>query len=244
MVYVDLDELPRLVSDGILAGRRLSVAALLPEDHRALVASKERECEDDLHKSLRERVCHIVERETGEQVRGPVRLLTQLRYFGYYFSPLNLYYCFDESASHVQAVVAEVSNTPWREQHLYILHEGNRASASANEFSHAKTFHVSPFMDMDLQYRWEISAPAEQLHVNLSNVADGQQTPFFAADLALSRKPLTRANMTRMLVRYPLMTAQIMGAIYYQAFRLWWKACPYYPHPKTSSNLPHPQTAN
>ena len=242
MVYVDLDELPQLIRDGIVSDRKLSLAALLPEDHLALSADEDgitnKHCT-----SLRYRIWNVVQRETGESVRGPVRLLTQLRYFGYYFSPLNLYYCFDEADDRLQAIVAEVSNTPWREQHLYVLHAGNRAK-NVNAFTHAKTFHVSPFMDIGLHYRWGISTPGQQLQVSLSNCSEGAKTSFLDAELRLARRPLSRASMTRMLVRYPFMTAQILGAIYFQAFRLWWKACPYYPHPKTRSTLPQPQTAN
>jgi DUF1365 family protein len=44
-------------------------------------------------------------------------MLTLLRNFGYYFSPLNLYFCFGGGGHVVQAIVAEVTNTPWLEKH-------------------------------------------------------------------------------------------------------------------------------
>jgi cyclopropane-fatty-acyl-phospholipid synthase len=34
-------------------------------------------------------------------------------------NPLSLYYCFDTTGTAVESVVAEVSNTPWRERHYY-----------------------------------------------------------------------------------------------------------------------------
>ena len=244
MLYVDLDELPQLVSDRMISDRRCAVASFLPGDHRTLASEAHDSDESPNNSSLRERVAHHVEMETGVRVTGPIRLLTQLRYFGYYFSPLNLYYCYDEQGEEVVAVVAEVSNTPWREQHLYFLHEGNRADNTGRSFEHAKTFHVSPFMDMDLQYQWNLAPPSDTLGVGLRNVRPGENQPFFAAQLRMSRRPLSRASMAHMQLRYPLMTAQIMGAIYFQAFKLWWKACPYYPHPKNQSNLPHPHTVN
>ena len=238
MVYFDLDEIPRLVDDRIIGDRKLSLASFLPEDHLALASVEQARL------SLRARIEQTVELQTGHAVRGPIRLLTQLRYFGYYFSPLNLYYCFDQAGERVVAIVAEVSNTPWNEQHLYILHDGNRAQADENSFAHSKTFHVSPFMHMNMQYRWEVSTPTDTLRVQLSNAENGTEAAFFGAQLQLTRRPLTRASMARALIRYPLMTAQIFGAIYFQAFQLWWKACPYYPHPKTPSNLPQTQTVN
>ena len=71
----------------------------------------------------------LVESETGNRPQGSIRVLTQLRYWGYYFSPLNLFYCFDTEGETVEAIVAEVSNTPWGERHCYVLWEGNRQSS-------------------------------------------------------------------------------------------------------------------
>ena len=100
----------------------------------------------------------LVEERTGWRPVGPIRLLTLLRNWGYYFSPLSLYYCFDRAGQTVDAVVAEVSNTPWRERHWYVLWQGNRiGEPSQLRFRHPKGFHVSPFMDMDMQYEWHLT---------------------------------------------------------------------------------------
>ena len=248
MLFVDLDELPQLVAGGVLSGRRTSLAAFLPSDHFALSdrpqSSKQQDQRIHSITNLRQRITQIVKNETGVSMDGPVRLLTQLRYFGYYFSPLNLYYCYDAVGENVVAVVAEVSNTPWREQHLYVLHDGIRTGTSRHAYAHPKTFHVSPFMEMDLHYRWRLTQPEKTLRIHLSNYHNEQSEPFFAAGMSLSRRPLNRARLARTMLRYPWMTAQIAGGIYFQALKLWWKACPYYPHPHTASNLPQTHPAN
>ena len=77
----------------------------------------------------------------------------------------------------------------------------------------------------------------EQLKVRLENRREGMRT--FDASLVLSRRPLSRWQLTKMLVRYPVMTAEIMTAIYWQAFRLWWKKCPVYSHPAKREPLHH-----
>ena len=63
----------------------------------------------------------LVEERVGRRPLGPVRLLTHLRYAGYVMNPLSLFYCFDASGRRVEAVVAEVTNTPWGERYCYVL---------------------------------------------------------------------------------------------------------------------------
>jgi len=220
MVYLDLAELPDLVPQ-----RNFGAVTFLRGDHM-------KEFDGPIDSSVRD----LVEGRTGVRPRGPIRLLTQLRYFGYYFSPLNLYYCFDEDGTAVESVVAEVSNTPWGEQHCYVLWEGNRTDPSGGlEFSHEKSFYVSPFMDMDVFYDWRLNTPGKNLLAHIDNHRG--EEPFFNASLSLTRQAFSRRNLTRMLVRYPIMTARITAAIYYQALKLWWKKCPFYPHPKKSETL-------
>ena len=220
MVYLDLSELPDLVPQ-----RRFGAATFLHSDHLA-----------QSDKPIDSAVRDLVEQHTGLRPRGPIRLLTQLRYFGYYFSPLNLQYCFDEDGSIVESIVAEVSNTPWGEQHCYVLWEGNRTDTTGGlHFSHEKSFHVSPFMDMDVFYNWRLSTPGSNLLAHIDNHRGDE--PFFTASLALKRQTFNQRSLNRLLMRYPLMTARITAAIYYQALKLWWKKCPYYPHPKKSEIL-------
>jgi len=221
MAYLDLDELrdsPTVRS--LVPQRRLASAGFLPSDH--------------LHGwegSLRDSIRNLVEQQSGTRPTGPIRLLTQLRHFGYYFSPLNLFYCFNSVGTHVEAIVSEVNNTPWREQHHYVLSEKNRREGPAGRlhYAHAKDFHVSPFLQMDYQYDWQLTVPSKRLEVRLANRREGSRT--FEAALLLEQRPLSRRQLSKMLVRYPVMTAEIMLAIYWQAFRLWWKKCPVYSHP-------------
>jgi DUF1365 family protein len=233
MVYLDLDELPSLVGrGGLIASRKYSAGSLLRSDHLF-----------DNSLSLGTEVRQIVQEQTGTSPTGPIRLLTQLRYCGYYFSPLNVFYVFDEGDTRVQYVVAEVNNTPWKERHCYVLWDGNRTGqADSLQFSHAKEFHVSPFMGMEMEYRWSLSEPGETSTIQLANLEDSRNV--FDAGMTLRRRELNKQQLRRMTVRYPFMTAQIGAAIYFQALRLWWKKCPFYPHPKQHSTSISPATTS
>jgi len=171
---------------------------------------------------------------------GPICLLTPLRHFGIYFSPLSVYYCWDQPANDVATVIAEVNNTPWRQKHWYVLGENNRqprptdqpGQLPANQrFAHEKCFHVSPFMEMEQRYDWSLVNPTDQLKLGIrSHDSDGM---IFSANLDLIRQPLTNWSFSRMLLRYPLAPIQILSAIYFEAFRLWRKKIPYIPNPST-----------
>lgn len=222
MVLLDLDEVATIVArDRLLSSRRHAACAYLPTDHLYDAACP-----------LDEQIQALIREQTGKQATGPIRLLTQLRYFGIYFSPLNLFFVYDDADSRVEYVIAEVSNTPWNERHCYVLWEGNR-DATANgamQFSHPKEFHVSPFMDMDMTYHWQLSEPGETLRVRLANRHESGQ--LFQAEMVMRRRALSKQQLRRMVWRHPLMTARISVAIYYQALKLWWKKCPFYAHPK------------
>jgi len=239
MVWLDLGELPLLVGpSGLIADSRFASRSFLRSDHLF-----------NNIQSLETEVRETVLQQSGTNPEGPIRLLTQLRYFGSYFSPLNLFYVYDEQDAHVEYIVAEVSNTPWKERHCYVLWEGNSTrELTEMRFSHPKQFHVSPFMEMDLEYRWRLTNPGTRLSLQLENFNASRR--IFSAHMELKRRVLDSQQLRRMTFRYPLMSLQIIAAIYYQALKLWWKKCPVYPHPKKQfkqdshvTELPRPVTA-
>lgn len=226
MAYLDLDELPELVGPGkLLPEARWGLATFLRSDRLFDSAS-----------TLRTEVRELCEKALGEIPNGPIRMLTQLRWFGYYFSPLNLYYLFGDSEEGLRAVVAEVNNTPWGERHVYVLSAEQCDADRAFRSQHKKAFHVSPFMSMSGDYRWRLSEPGERLAVALERNAPGEKP--FHASMVMSRRELSKAQLRRTALRFPAMTMQVTAAIYFQALKLWWKRCPYYPHPSRSPASP------
>ncbi len=223
MAYLDLAEVPELLRTLKLLGKRQwSATAFLEQDHRI-----------DTGQSLDDEIRACVERETHQTVDGPIRLLTLLRTWGYYFSPLNLYYCFAPDGERVTAIVAEVSNMPWLETHRYVLAPLQATDQQDFAYEHDKGFHVSPFMAMNMRYRWRCSSPDEELAVKIASQQAGET--LFTAHMELTRRSFSDRELARSLCRYPLMTARVVAAIYWQALRLWWKKCPFHTHPKKRS---------
>ena len=164
-----------------------------------------------------------VENELGFKPQGAIYQLTQLRHFHYCFNPLTLYYCFDLK-NNLQAVVADVGNTPWLERHTYVLDLRENMQPK-----HDKAFHVSPLLPMEMQYQWRFDPPEDKLHVHINNFKQGEK--WFDASLKLTATPLTLENIKPILWRYPLQTYRIVLRIYWQALKLRLKGARYYQHP-------------
>jgi hypothetical protein len=190
---------------------------------------------------LAEAVRRCVRESTGRVSRGPIRLLTHLRYAGFVFNPVSFYYCYEADGTTLNCVVAEITNTPWRERRAYVLPvTAAGAAGAALRWRFGKDFHVSPFMAMARDYDWRFTPPGEELRVHMK-VLDGERCELDAT-LALERHPLTSRSLARVLWRYPVMTAQVVGAIHWQALRLWLKGNPVYAHAPASPEKPNTLT--
>ena len=218
-LYLDLDEVDQVFRDRWLwsAGRRN-----LAEFRRADFLG-------DPAQPLADAVRDRIQRATGERPLGPVRLLAHLRYGGYSFNPVSFYYCHERDGS-LHSIVAEITNTPWKQRHAYVLPlAAATRRGRALHWGFDKCFHVSPFLPLDRRYAWTFTVPGDDLRVHMDVLGDASRE--FDASLSLQRQPLDSRSLARVLWRYPLMTSQVIAAIHWQALRLWLKGTPIHDHP-------------
>jgi DUF1365 family protein len=235
LMYLDLDELPHVLDPYPLWSAR----------HPAPARFRRADYMGDPERPLAECARDVVEHQTGARPAGPVRMLANLRTLGHVFNPVCFYYCFDASGEQVEAVVADVNNIPWGERHPYVLaRDGRQGTVLAQELD--KALHVSPLMAMDQTYAFRASEPGASLSVQIEsrpaqravrrshgqNVAPAEgESKAFDATLTMRRRELSRPLLTRMLLRYPAMSLQVVAKIYAQTLRLKLKGAPYFPHP-------------
>ena len=220
MPLFDLDELPELLDDVPLWSAR----------GRAPARFRRSDYLGDPSVPLAEAARDLVAERSGARPAGPVRLLANPRYWGVGLNPVAFYFLHsDDSVGGVEAMIAEVTNTPWGESRTYVLEVGDDGLRGTFE----KRLHVSPFMPMEQSYEWSASEPGERLAVSIRNHEADELV--FEASLDLHRREITPARMRSLLFRYPPMTISTLARIYWNAVKLKVKGAPYFSHPEGGS---------
>ena len=208
-LFIDLDEIENLSKNNfIFSFNRFNIFSFFNKDH----GDRDGLC-------LKNWVLNKLKKFDINKDINNIKLLCYPRVFGYVFNPLSIFYCYENK--NLRAVMYEVKNT-FNEQHTYIF-----KVKSNNEISQKckKKFYVSPFMDMETQYEFKLLNPDENLSV-LIKQSDKHGIVLTAVQKGVKKE----FNMKQLLVNfvlYPLMTLKIIGAIHYEALRLWKKGAKY-----------------
>ena len=149
---------------------------------------------------------------------GAIRLLTLPRVLGYVFNPLSIYFI-DGADGRLRAILWEVSNT-FGGRHSYVIPVPAEDKAEVRQ-SCAKKLHVSPFLGMDMSYAFRVTPPARRTLVSIIG-SDAKGATLVAA-MNGERAPLDDRALLRAFARVPFMTLKVMGAIHWEALKLWLK---------------------
>jgi DUF1365 family protein len=196
-------------------------------------------------RKLSDRIRERVFSELGFKPEGDIELITQPRMWGLSFNPVSFYLCYEVSAkesSHlrprVEAIVAEITNTPWDERHAYVLDTRSQNLEQGTEHRFQKVFHVSPFLGMNYQYEWRFHAPTSStFSVLMKNFSTGSERKMkldFLARLDLEAHRWSSRSLIRACLRTPWMPAMSLFWIYWNALKLYLKRVPIFTHPKKS----------
>ncbi len=152
--------------------------------------------------TLRRRVDAFLTEHGVELPGGRVTALMQARVLGFVFNPLSVFWCHDADGE-VRAVIAEVHNTHGQ-RHAYLLppDQGQPVMVS-------KTFHASPFNDVDGHYLVCAPRPAAELDITVS--LHRENHPAMVATLRGSRRTASAAQLALLQLTAPV--APLMGAM-------------------------------
>jgi uncharacterized protein len=210
-LFIDLDELHRLSAAlRLFSYNRPNLFSLYDTDHGDGTSTPLRlQVERQLHSA-------------GLDLDGcRIRLLCMPRTFGHCFNPLSIYFCHRGDGS-LAALIYQVHNT-FGERHSYVIPVTGRARTVHQRCQ--KAFHVSPFMDMALNYAFRVTDPGERIAVGIR--VDGDGAPVLITGLVGLCQPLTDRALVRMALVMPAITLKVVAGIHWEALRLWLKGLRY-----------------
>lgn len=224
MVLLEVDQIPALMNISAFSSyNRFNWAAFDERDHFG-----------DPRHSLRDRLRVDAGSHGLALPDGPIYLLTNLRYLGYNFNPISLFYCCHRDGT-IGSILAEVNSTFGESRNYWLSQANALPAANSLRYRVPKTLHVSPFMKMDLDYGFVLTTPSKNLIAHM-NVFDGGR-PIFDATLQLDQRPWSAAALRRALLRHPWMTAKVFGAIHWEALKLYAKKVPVFTKPDSAEPL-------
>lgn len=207
MLLIDLDRAPALLATRRwLSGGRFGLAGFREADHG-----------DGSGRPLQAQVREHL-RAAGLPGDGPIRLLTMPRVLGHAFNPISVYFCHRADGA-LAATLYEVSNT-FGERHGYLIPVDEPDDGVVRQ-TVDKRFYVSPFMDMDLTYRFRVQPPRDTTRLVI-DVDDGEGSIMTAAFVG-RWAPLNDARLLVAWVSHPLLTVKVVAGIHWEALKLFLK---------------------
>jgi len=217
MFWLDLDEIDAIAKKYILISRnRFNFFNFRDSDHLQLPAN-----DPDKTKNVKHQILDYLNSQNVQAANPKIFLLTNLRTLGHQFNPVSFYFVYENDKP--LCSVAEVSNT-FGEMKLFLL---GKETLTDNVFTYQtkKYFYVSPFIDHDVDFAFQLHVPSDKLNLRIDDYRDGKR--FFIATLTGQKKKLTQARLFWYSVRFPFITLKVISLIHWNAMILWLKKIPY-----------------
>lgn len=228
MFYIDLDEVDMLAKKfRLISHNKFNFFNFKDNEHLQLPAGK-----PDTTKGVKKHIIDYLAQHGIAYTGGKIMLLTNLNVLGYNFNPVSFYFVYDEQGE-ILCSIAEVSNT-FREMKPYLLSK-DLLKDGRFHLNTTKYFYVSPFIDHDTNFDFNIGVPGDKLNIRIDDYKNGEC--FFISTLTGNCEALTNKKLLWYSFRFPLLTLRIMGLILWNALLLWIKKLPY--HAKAAN--PHLQ---
>jgi len=219
MFYIDLDEVDMLTRKlPMFSKNKFNFFSIRDNEHLQLPIDN-----PDKTKSIKQQITGYLSQNGIEIGNGRIMLLTNLNILGYNFNPVSFYYCFDEQGNS-RCVVAEVGNT-FGEFKPYLL-TAEHLKDNNYHLNTIKYFYVSPFIDHDTNFDFNLQVPGERLNIRIDDYKDDER--FFISTLTGTRKPLTNRNLLWYSIRFPFITLKIITLIHWNALLLYLKKLPFH----------------
>ena len=162
---------------------------------------------------------------------GAIRVLCMPRILGMVFNPISVYFCHRPDGG-LAAMLYEVNNT-FGQRHCYLL-PANEAGGTVDQGC-PKRFYVSPFFDLDMDYRFQVTLPGPAVSVAIQGIADGET--MIATSFTGQREELSDGSLARAFLSHPLLALKVLGSIHLEALRLWRKGMRLQPRPPAPAGL-------
>ncbi|MEX2518562.1 MAG: DUF1365 domain-containing protein [Paracoccaceae bacterium] len=164
--------------------------------------------------------------QVGRPRPARIMLLSMPRLLGYGFNPLSVFFCHD-AGGRLESVIYQVKNT-FGDQIPYVL-SADAGDDGAVRHEQEKAMFVSPFIGMDQTYRFTIRAPDARLAIRIRQHDD--EGDWLIATQNGARRPLTDTTLARLVFTHPLAAFKVIGAIHWQALKLWLKGARFHRYP-------------
>ncbi|MCO4821619.1 MAG: DUF1365 domain-containing protein [Flavobacteriaceae bacterium] len=195
-----------------------------------LVSIRNQDYIDSNTKSILSKAESFVEKNTHKKFNGKIFLFTHPRYLGFGFNSVNFYFCYENEQ--LSYILSEINNTPWKQKHIYFhdfkdqqIHKINQTY----ECHFVKEFHISPFVDMEIDYIWRFKITDEKINVFMQ--LNKNDSVLMNVGLTTQLTSMHSKNLWKWSAKKPFQALKMFTGIYWQAFKLWSKKVPFFNHP-------------